>query len=350
MPFMTRTPLRVSFFGGGTDYPAYFHRRPGAVVGMAIDKHIYIAATPLRTPIQHRYRVAYSKLELVEKRGDIQHPVVRAVLEEYDVEEALDISVMSDLPASGGGLGSSSSFTVGFVSLVRAMAGGHMTKLDLALEAIRFERDVLCENVGVQDQLHAAFGGLNRFDFEGNRIRISPVQLRGDTLDALNRSMLLIYTGVARRATEVVAEQVAATQTKAIDKDLTNLFEMVGSCVDLLEKGGAGLVARLGELLHESWMIKRGLTGKVSNGQIDALYDAARKAGAYGGKLCGAGGGGFILMVAPPERHEAITRAVQPLPVVPIQMDTQGAAVIMAQAPEIAPITGKAALRRVAGE
>lgn len=331
MPYMTRTPLRVSLFGGGTDYPDYFARRPGAVIGMAIDKHIYIACTRVQTPIQHRYRVAYSKLELVEEISEIQHPVVREVLKDYGVEECLDISVMSDLPASGGGLGSSSSFTVGFVTLVRAMAGVEMTKLDIANEAIRFERDVLRENVGVQDQLHAAFGGLNRFDFDGGRIRITPVQLRAGTVAQLNESMLLVYTGIPRRATVIVEEQITATKARALDKDLGNLYAMVGDCMDLLENNTHNIVPELGRMLHESWLVKRQLTSKISNTSIDALYERARKAGAYGGKLCGAGGGGFLLMLAPPDHLAAIQAAVSPQAVLPIRMDTQGVSVLFAQ-------------------
>jgi D-glycero-alpha-D-manno-heptose-7-phosphate kinase len=331
MPYMTRTPLRVSLFGGGTDYPDYFADNPGAVVGMAIDKHIFIAATRLQTPLEHRYRIAYSKLEMVDDKSKIQHPVVRAVLEDYGVDAALDVSILSDLPSSGGGLGSSSAFTVGFVGLIRAMAGHHLTKIDLAKEAIRFEREVLKENVGVQDQLHAAFGGLNRFDFDGGRYRISPVQISSATEEDLNSAMILIYTNVSRRATEIVEEQIAATKSKAITKDLKELYDMVGSCVSILESGQGNVIQTLGKMLHESWLIKRGLTSKISSEAIDDIYSAALKAGAYGGKLCGAGGGGFILMLAPKEKHAAIEAAVSPLQVLPIAIDTQGATVLMSQ-------------------
>jgi len=330
MQGMTRTPLRVSLFGGGTDYPEYFNRRPGAVLGMAIDKHIYIACTRLQTPIDHRYRVAYSKLELVNEIEEIQHPVVRSVLREYNVRECLDISVMSDLPASGGGLGSSSAFTVGFVYLIRTMAGIDMTKLDVANEAIRFERVILKENVGIQDQLHAAFGGLNRFDFEGGRIRITPVQVKAETISQLNEAMILIYTGIARRATHIVEEQTLAIKTHALDNDLSHLYAMVGECQNLLENSGRNIVPELGRMLHESWLVKRTLTSKISNGIIDSLYERARQAGAYGGKLCGAGGGGFILLLCPPDRIPAIRAAVSPLTVLPIRMDTQGVSLLFA--------------------
>jgi D-glycero-alpha-D-manno-heptose-7-phosphate kinase len=269
-------------------------------------------------------------LELVDSIEEIQHPVVRAVLKEYNVRECVDISVMSDLPASGGGLGSSSAFTVGFVYLIRAMAGIDMTKLDVANEAIRFERVILQENVGVQDQLHAAFGGLNRFDFEGGRIRITPVQVKAETISRLNEAMVLIYTGISRRATHIVEEQTLATKSRVLDNDLSHLYAMVGECQDLLENSGRNMIPELGRMLRESWLVKRQLTSKISNGLIDALYDRAHQAGAYGGKLCGAGGGGFILMLCPPDRIPAIRAAVSPHTVLPIRMDTQGVSLLFA--------------------
>lgn len=332
MAYMTRTPLRVSFFGGGTDYPEYFANRPGAVIGMAIDRYIYIAATVLQTSIGYNYRVAYSKLETVDRIDEIQHPVVRSVLLDYGIDRHLDISVMSDLPSSGGGLGSSSSFTVGFVNLIRSMGGDQLTKLDLAREAMRFERDVLKERVGVQDQLHASFGGLNRFDFEGDRIRISPVSLRAETQAALNESMVLIYTGIARRATAVLDEQLEATKDKKLDTDLGKLYDLVEDCVSMLEGANPNVVAALGAMLDESWQIKRRLSSKISSPEIDDLYAKARAAGAYGGKLCGAGGGGFLLMLAPPDRIPDIITGVSPHVVLPIGMDYQGSTVVMSGA------------------
>ncbi|MEI7714276.1 MAG: kinase, partial [Rhodospirillales bacterium] len=193
MMIVARTPLRVSFFGGGTDYPEYFRRARGAVLGMAIDKYVYISALRLASILDYRYRVSYSRIETVTDAADIQHPVVRNVLAHYGVTEALDLSIMADLPAKSG-LGSSSSFTVGFLNLIAALQKRQITKLDLARQAVFVERELLAENVGVQDQYHAAFGGLNRFDFEGARTRISPIQMSGDCLTALTGSLFLVYT------------------------------------------------------------------------------------------------------------------------------------------------------------
>ena len=321
---MTRTPLRVSLFGGGTDYPEYFLRHPGAVLGFAITQYIYLTALPLRTNLAYSHRVSYSKLELTNSVDDIQHPVVREALKLYDVKDNLDINVMSDLPAGGSGLGSSSAFTVGFVNLITSMQQRPMTKMDLARSAIRIEREILRENVGVQDQLHAAFGGVNRFDFKGDRIQVSPVQIRGETLSEMNDSMVLIHTGIARRATSVAEQQTRATADRRLDKDLSDLYAMVGEAMDLLEGRSNKILAELGRRLVESWKIKRKLTSSITNDDIDRIYQTAIDAGAYGGKLCGAGGGGFIMMLIPPDCIPELRRRLKPLAVVPIGVDVQG--------------------------
>ena len=324
---MTRTPLRVSLFGGGTDYQAYYDRTPGAVVGMAIDKYIYISSLMLRTWQTYNYRVAYSVLEQVQSIEEIKHPVVREVLKHYGVTTRLDLGVQSDLPSSGG-LGSSSAFTVGFVNLIATLFDRSMTKVELARKAMFVEQVLLEENVGVQDQLHTAVGGLNRFDFDRGRFRITPLQVEGRTLDALNRSMFLIHTGLSRRASDQAARQIATIRTGGSDRELAELFDMVGVCTDLLENAGSGVARELGALLHQGWGIKRAMSPGISNPLIDDIYKRALTAGAYGGKLCGAGGGGFILVMIEPDRAEALARLVAPLPVIPIRMDVHGSTLV----------------------
>ncbi len=333
MIYMTRTPLRVSLFGGGTDYPEYFSRRPGAVIGFAIDKYIHIAAMRLTAFQDYNYRVAYSKLEFADRVDEIAHPVVREVLRDSGLPDRLDISVLADLPASGSGLGSSSAFTVGFLNAVHAIQGRPCTKIDLARAAIRVERDLLAENVGVQDQLHATFGGINRFDFEGDRIRITPVQLSGAFLEALDRHMVLVHTGIARRATATLEEQIAATKSKAIDDDLSHLYALVEDCVRIIESPGEGALAELGRMLSESWHVKRRLSSSISNGSIDSIFAAIEGAGAYGAKLCGAGGGGFFFALVPPERQAELRAAVAPLAVIPVGMDVVGSTLVHASSP-----------------
>jgi D-glycero-alpha-D-manno-heptose-7-phosphate kinase len=322
----SRTPLRVSLFGGGTDYPEYFERHPGAVLGLAIDQYIYISAVVLRGVQPYRYRVSYSQLEHVERREDIAHPVVREVLRRYAIDQPLDINVMSDIPANSG-LGSSSAFTVGFLNLVHALKKESPTRFELACRAIHLEREVLQENVGVQDQLHAAFGGLNRFDFKGERIQITPLRISGQSLNILNEAMYLIYSGQKRKASDVSAQQMEATRKKTIDRELGHLVRLTEEATGLLERGAADrLLVELGAMLHEGWMTKRALSPMISNPTIDAIYDAARSHGALGGKLCGAGAGGFLFVLIPPGRVESL-RATIRYPMIRISMDPNGTAI-----------------------
>ena len=295
---------------------------------MAIDKYIYIAALRLTGHQPYNYRVSYSRVELTDRAELIQHPVVREVLGLFDIKDRLDISIMSDLPATGSGLGSSSAFTVGFLNLVYSLTGRMCTKIDLARKAIYVEREILRENVGVQDQLHATFGGLNRFDFRGKQISITPLQVPWETMQILSQSMVLVHTGIARRATNVVAEQVRATRSASIDGDLNSLFALVGECASLLEGSSTMILQNLGKLLSESWYIKRSLTKSVTNPAINHLFEAIIGAGAYGAKLCGAGGGGYFLALVEPSRIEQLRQVVQPHAVLPIGIDTQGSAVI----------------------
>jgi D-glycero-alpha-D-manno-heptose-7-phosphate kinase len=324
----SRTPLRVSFFGGGTDYPEYFQRARGAVVGMAIDRYIYIAALRLSNTLDYRYRLSYSRVETVKDAGDIQHPLVRTALQHFEFGEPLDISVMADLPARSG-LGSSSSFAVGFINLLTNMRRRQITKLDLARQAVFIERELLHENVGVQDQYHAAFGGLNRFDFEGERTRISPVQMTGDCLAALTSSLFLVYTGVTRFASATLDEQMEKTRAGSVDRDLSHLLLLTSQAVDVLEGGDPERMLKdFGVMLHEGWETKKRLSSKVSNPSIDALYDAAREAGALGGKLCGAGSGGFLLMLVPPERQAVFHQHFAEPGLIRVNIDTIGSTIL----------------------
>lgn len=328
MLITSRTPLRVSFFGGGTDYPEYFERASGAVVGMAIDKYIYISALKLTNFLEYKYRVSYSRLERVDSIPDILHPVVRTVLDLHKIADALDISVMSDLPASTG-LGSSSAFTVGFLHLISTLKGAPLTKMDLAHGAIHVERDLLRERVGVQDQLHASFGGINRFDFVDGDFRITPIQMASDCRSIFMDSLFLIYTQVARHASQTLKEQIAATKERKIDEELSHLHALTAQAVSILKTSDAErLLSDFGALMHEGWMTKRKLSARISNPKIDELYDAARDAGAIGGKLCGAGAGGFLLMIVPPVAQREFLKKIGPAVVVPIGLDREGTVIL----------------------
>jgi D-glycero-alpha-D-manno-heptose-7-phosphate kinase len=328
MLLTSRTPLRVSFFGGGTDYPEYFSRARGAVLGMAIDKYVYVSALVLPSVLDYRYRVTYSRIETVTEVGQIEHPVVREALRHYAVTEPLHVSTMTDLPARSG-LGSSSSFTVGFINLICALQKRQLTKLDLARAAIFVEHELLHENVGVQDQYHAAFGGLNRFDFQGDRTRISPLQMSAPCVAALTGSLFLVYTGVTRFASETLDEQIEKTRAGALDRDLSHLLALTTQAVDVLEGSDPGrMLAEFGAMLHEGWETKKRLSSKVTTPAIDALYDACRDAGALGGKLCGAGAGGFLLMLVPPERQARFRETIRQPPVMPVGLDTLGSTIL----------------------
>lgn len=328
MLLTSRTPLRVSFFGGGTDYPEYFARYPGAVVGMAINKYIYISVLKLTNIIDYRYRLSYSIVERAQSAGDIMHPVVRTVLQSYAIEDALDINIMADLPASSG-LGSSSAFTVGLLNVIGASRGQSMTRLDLGRAAIRVERELLNERVGIQDQLHAAFGGINRFDFVDGRIRITPVQMHTSCRDYLMQSLVLVYTGITRHASEILERQIQATTENKIDRQLGHLLTLTTQAVDVLEgTDPEHMLADFGAMMHEGWETKRQLSQNVSSPQIDALYERACASGALGGKLCGAGGGGFLLMVVPPHNMQGFLAAMSDQRLIPIKLDNHGSTVI----------------------
>lgn len=318
----------MSFFGGGTDYPEYFSRHPGAVVGMAINRYIYISALKLANFIDYRYRLSYSRLEKVNSADDLEHPVVRSVLKHFKVADALDINVIADLPASSG-LGSSSAFTVGLINLVAALRAQPMTRLDLALAAIHIERELLKERVGVQDQLHAAFGGINRFDFVNGRIQVTPVQMRFDCQQHLMSSLVLVYTGVTRYASAVLHDQIEATREAKVDRELAHLIALTKEAVNVLEGDDPeNLVKDMGRMMHEGWLTKRKLAQNVSSPKIDDLYAAGLDAGALGGKLCGAGGGGFLLMVVPPSARPRFNDVMKDRNVIPIMLDTHGSTII----------------------
>jgi D-glycero-alpha-D-manno-heptose-7-phosphate kinase len=297
-------------------------------VGLAIDKYIYIAALKLSGIQSYQYRIAYSRVEHVDSVAEIQHNAVKAAFDHYDIACPVDLSVMADMPANSG-LGSSSSFSVGLLNLIAHLKGQQVTKLDLALNAIHLERDLLKENVGVQDQLHAAFGGINRFDLDGKNFRITPMMMRGECLHQLMQSLVLVHTGVSRHASAVVSEQLQRTRSGTIDRQLDSMLSLVDQACDILTSSQPEhMLQELGAMLNDSWMLKRTLSPMVSTAEIDALFDKAMTLGALGGKLCGAGGGGFLLMIVPPPAREAFIEAMAPARVINIGLDTQGSTII----------------------
>lgn len=297
---IAKSPLRISFFGGGTDYPDYFESYPGAVLGTAIDKYIYTIVLPMAEFAENRYRITYRVVEAVDSIQEIRHPVIRATLTALKFNDPLNIAILADVPGNSG-LGSSSSFTVGFVRLIEHLRGRSISKLDLVKLASHIEHDILGENVGIQDQIHAAFGGLNLYTFHKSDFGIQPIQLTTDTRDALNASLCLVFTGIHRHASKALEEQMANTREKKIHTELSHLLALCKEGAALLQREDSDAVMReFGRLLSEGWETKRKLSSSISTPKIDEVYETGMKLGAYGGKLCGAGGGGFFLFMAPP--------------------------------------------------
>lgn len=321
---ISRTPFRISFFGGGTDYPPWYKQHGGAVLSTSFDKYCYITCRELPPFFDHKYRIAYSKVENTMSIADIEHPAVRAVLGEMGFEHGLEIHCDADLPARSG-LGSSSSFVVGMLHSLSALQGKRVTKDWLAQEAIRIEQEVLCENVGSQDQAAAAYGGFNVIHFQQDgSLKVEPLVVPAERKKALNDHLMLFFTGFSRISSEIAKAQVANIANKSIE--LHRMRAMVDQGVDILCNSED--IRSFGELLHSGWMHKRAMSDQVSNSSIDSLYDTARKAGAIGGKLLGAGGGGFMLMFVSPEKQAAVRAALGELIYVPFKFEAAGSQVI----------------------
>ena len=321
---ISRTPFRISFFGGGTDYPVWYRAHGGAVLATTINKYCYLTCRTLPPFFEYKSRIVWSKVEHVGGVEDIQHPAVREVLKFLQVTEGLSLHHDGDLPARTG-LGSSSSFTVGLLHALHGLKGVMPGKHRLAAEALHVEQERLREHVGSQDQVIAAFGGLNRITFPAQgAFEVTPIIVSEERLCLLQDHLMLFFTGLSRNASEIAAEQVKATGQKTTE--LSRMREMVDEAIEILQS--AADLSAFGELLDEGWQLKRSLTGKISTRQIDAMYEAARRAGAVGGKLLGAGGGGFLLLFARPEDQDGIRGALGGLLHVPFRFDSSGSRII----------------------
>jgi len=330
-----RTPFRVSFFGGGTDYPAWYRKHGGAVLATTIDKYCYINLRYLPPFFDYAGRIVYSKIELFHDVSEIQHPVVREGLKMLGPLKGVALHHDGDLPAKTG-LGSSSTFTVCLLHSLHALRGRMPTKMELTHQAIHLEQNVLKESVGSQDQTLAAHGGFNRIDFEpDDGIRISPIILQPQRLSELQDHLMLWFTGFSRFASEIAVKQIQTMDQK--ERELGIMRQMVEQAQDLLN--GSSDLTSFGELLHESWMIKRSLTDKISTPEIDEMYAMARRAGAVGGKLLGAGGGGFVLLFVHPEKQNSVRKALKEFLNVPFRFERQGSQIVHyePERPEIEP-------------
>lgn len=322
---ISRTPFRISFFGGGTDYPIWYKENRGAVLTTSIDKYCYITCRYLPPFFQHKYRIVYSNIEHINTISEIQHPSVRHTLDFMHIDRGVEIHHDGDLPARTG-LGSSSSFTVGMINTLYALKGEMVTKRQLALDAIHIEQNIIKENVGSQDQTITAYGGFNKIEFgEDREINVKPITLNSSKLQSLQDRLMLFFTGFSRTASDIAKEQIKNTHNKK--NELNKMLEMVERSIDILN-GRDSNITDFGKLLHESWMIKRSLTDKISTPQIDKIYESALNAGALGGKLLGAGGGGFILLFAEPDTQLKIKEKLKDLLYVPFKFENLGSQII----------------------
>ena len=321
---ISRTPFRISFFGGGTDYPAWYRGHGGSVLATTINKYCYISCRYLPPFFEHRIRVVYSKIENCQDPSEIDHPAVRESLHHLRIDRGVEIHHDGDLPARSG-MGSSSSFTVGLLHALYALKGQIPTVQQLATESIYIEQELLKEAVGCQDQVLAAYGGFNHIVFQQDGdISVRPMTLSPDRITELNSHLMLFFTGVSRTASEIARSYVQDLESK--DRAMRTLGEMVQEGIAIL-CGGGGL-EHFGHLLHEGWLLKRSLSAKISNDYIEQLYEEARSAGAIGGKLLGAGGGGFMLLAVRPEDQQRVRDRLRNLIYVPFRFELSGSRII----------------------
>ncbi|MCP9447729.1 MAG: kinase [Nitrospira sp.] len=326
---ITRTPFRMSFFGGGTDYPAWYRQHGGVVLSTTIDKYCYISCRYLPPFFEHKYRIVYSLIENVRSIDEIKHPAVRAVLQcAYHDEQGLEIHHDGDLPARSG-LGSSSSFTVGLIHAIEALKGQYVSKDDLAKKAIYVEQEVIRESVGSQDQIAAAFGGFNRVDFlPDDTYRVSPIVIGQERLTEFESHLMLCFTGFSRFASQIAQSKIS--NLKHRETELRRIKELVDEAIQILQNPRRA-ISEVGHLLHEGWLCKRMLSEKVSTAVTDELYEAAREAGALGGKLLGAGGGGFLLLFVSPHLQQKVKERLKHLIHVPFRFENSGSRVVLYQ-------------------
>lgn len=323
---ISRTPFRISFFGGGTDYPDWSRQHGGAVIGTTINKYCYLSLRRLPPFFRHRHRIVYSKVECVETLEEIEHPSVQAVLSCHGVDTGLELHHDGDLPARSG-LGSSSSFTIGLINALRALSGQMSSPGFLAREAIRIEQQVIGEAVGSQDQIWAAFGGTNVITINpDDSFVVQPMIISKERREAFQSHLMLFFTGISRIASVVATEKIANLQDRCAE--LQEIRGMVDEAAEILGNPKRPL-AEFGRLLHEGWMAKRKLADNISTPFIDEIYQTARDAGALGGKILGAGGGGFILLFAEPERQAAIRERLKDLISVDFTLGSPGSKIVV---------------------
>jgi D-glycero-alpha-D-manno-heptose-7-phosphate kinase len=321
---ISRTPLRISFAGGGSDLPAFYQHELGAVTSTAINKYIYIT---VNKKFDHKIRASYSVTEIVDSLDELKHELIREALRLVGLDSGIEITSISDIPSQGTGLGSSSTYTVGLLNALHAYTGKHAGAERLAREACQIEIEICKRSSGKQDQYIAAYGGLQHIQFNPNEnVFVDPVICSTETKRELQRGLVLLYTGLTRSAGNILAEQAHNTQSDAERRQAVR--RMVHLSQRLRDALAANDLTSFGEIMHQGWVEKKKMAAGISNAQIDEWYERARQHGAIGGKITGAGGGGFLLLCAPPERHAEILHALPDLQPVPFRFEPQGSKII----------------------
>ncbi|MDB3896047.1 kinase [Alphaproteobacteria bacterium] len=320
---ITKTPYRTSFFGGGTDYREWFQENGGSFLSTTIDRHCYISVRNLPPFFEKKHRIVWSSIELVDNSDEISHPLIRAAFKTFEINTGLELHHQSDLPARAG-LGSSSSFAVGLINAISNLKMQTVSARQLADAAIYLESVVIGETVGIQDQIAAAFGGLNKVLINPDgTYSVTRVPVSAEKLEFFEDHFVLIYTGVSRFASKIAKEQVANFSKKR--KELKRISELVDVGFDVLTSGS---IEDFGPLLHESWRLKSGIASGVSPGFVSEIYERALAAGATGGKVLGAGGGGFMLFFVDPNKKVELLKALDEFIAVPYKMSNSGSSLV----------------------
>ena len=321
---ISRTPLRMSFTGGGSDIPSYYRQFGGAVVSTAIDKYVYVN---VNKKFDNGIRVGYSKNEEVSAVKEIEHRLVRASMEYLGLEGGIEMTTIADIPSRGTGLGSSSSFTVGLLHALNAFMGRYVSSEQLGADSCHIEIERCGEPIGKQDQYAAAYGGFNLIRFNPNdSVLVSPIICKHETISCIERNILVFYTGITRSASELLKQQsIDVVEQPSKQKVMHRMVELAYILADELQRDNTDA---FGEILHESWLLKKSLTVGISSNDIDVWYELARRAGALGGKILGAGAGGFLMIYAPEATHEAIKKALCKLRLIPVKFDPLGSRII----------------------
>jgi D-glycero-alpha-D-manno-heptose-7-phosphate kinase len=322
---ISRTPFRISFFGGGTDYPVWYRENGGRVISTTIDKYCYVTLRELPPFFKYKHLLRYFEREEANTVDEIKHPSIRECLKYLDMKKNIELVHHADLPAQSG-LGSSSTFTVGLLMAGYALNNQMRTKSQLAHDAIEIEQRRIVEAVGSQDQTAAAFGGFNRINFGGFReLEVTPLTISTEKIRNLQDHLMLFFTGFSRNASDIAQKQIEITSSKT--KELDIMVELCKEAEELLVSSENGFL-EWGELLNEQWKVKKSMTNLITNSKIDEMYEQAIRSGALGGKLLGAGGGGFMLFFVPPEKHEQLKANLNNILHVPFRFDFSGSQIV----------------------